>query len=77
MSIRGLGIGKPRTRLGKFLDNNGLTQSWLEQKTGISNPTMVKLCGDKSYSPYENTKIKIIKVLRKELDEYIDVNDFW
>jgi hypothetical protein len=73
----GVGIGKPRTRLGKFLDSYRINQIWLENKTGISNPTMTSLCNDKGYRPTERTKMKVITVLQNEVDPHIGIADFW
>lgn len=72
----GLGLGKPRTRLGRWLDVNGLTQRWLENNTGLGENTLIRLCNDKNYSPSERTKITIVAALRK-VDSDVTVADFW
>lgn len=72
----GWGIGKPRTRLGRFLDQEGVTQVWLEKKTGLSTPTITAICNDKNYEPTEKTKARIVTVLQhEEFDVYVE--DFW
>lgn len=72
----GLGLGRTQTRLGRWLDSNGITQGWLENKSGISETTITKLCRDASYRPTEKMKMNVVAVLRK-VDEDVSVNDFW
>ncbi|MFS1511909.1 helix-turn-helix domain-containing protein [Chengkuizengella sp. SCS-71B] len=74
--VWGKGLGRRRTRLGKYLDDNEVTQQTIVKKSGISRDTMSKLCGDKNYSPTENTKQKVVKAL-KEKDKNADINTFW
>ncbi|NBI28994.1 helix-turn-helix domain-containing protein [Chengkuizengella marina] len=76
MGIWGKGLGRPRSRLGKYLDDNEIPQKSMEEKTGINKDTMSKLCNKKDYSPNEKTKQKVIKVL-KEKDKKADINTFW
>lgn len=76
MNGHGLNIFKPRTRLGRWLDNNGYSQQEMIELTKINKTTMSSLCNDKNYDPHDGTKIKIIGTLkRKGYDVRID--DFW
>ncbi|MED3976788.1 helix-turn-helix transcriptional regulator [Priestia megaterium] len=70
------GIGKPRTKLGKWLDKRGITQSWLMKKTGLNKNTISDLTSDKDRSPTLKTMQKVIKAL-KEIDPKVNSNDFW
>lgn len=72
----GLGLGRSQTRLGRWMDVNGITQRWLESKTGISDTTITKLCRDTDYRPTEKTKMIIISVLR-HIEDDLSVSDFW
>ena len=70
------GIGKSRTKLGKWLDKRGITQSWLMKKTGLNKNTISDLTIDKDRSPTLKTMQKVIKAL-KEIDPKVNSNDFW
>jgi DNA-binding XRE family transcriptional regulator len=70
------GIGKPRTRLGEWLDNRGIRQDWLVKKSKLHKTTVSALCGDSDYSPSLTTIQKIIKAL-KEIDPNVNGSKFW
>jgi predicted transcriptional regulator len=70
------GIGKPRTKLGKWLDKRGITQSWLMKETGLNKNTISDLTSDKDRSPTLKTIQKVIKALKK-VDPGVKSNDFW
>ncbi|MCQ6275312.1 helix-turn-helix transcriptional regulator [Bacillus sp. V3B] len=70
------GIGKTRTKLGKWLDKRGISQSWLREKTGLNKNTIGDLTSDKDRSPNQRTMKKILKALR-EIDPNIKSDDFW
>jgi predicted transcriptional regulator len=72
----GLFGGKPRTKLGKWLDARGISQEWLVTKTKISRNTISKIAGDKDYSPTLPTIKKIMKVIR-EVDPAAKADDFF
>ncbi|WP_144561642.1 helix-turn-helix domain-containing protein [Bacillus mycoides] len=70
------GLGKKRTKFGRYLDKNGIAQIELERTSKLSTGTVSKLCNDKKYRPKFSTIIQIIKGLEK-LGKNIDENDFW
>lgn len=70
------GLGKPRTKLGKWLDRRGITQAWLKEKTGLNKNTIGELTGDKDRHPNQRTMQKILKALR-EIDPNLKGDDFW
>lgn len=72
----GLFGGKPRTRLGKWLDARGITQEWLVSKTKISRNTISKIASDKEYSPTLPTVKKLMKAIR-EVDPAAKADDFF
>jgi predicted transcriptional regulator len=72
----GLWGGKPRTKVGKFLDKRGITQEWLASKTKISRNTISKISSDNDYQPNLSTIKKVMKALR-EVDPNIRSDDFW
>ncbi|AZV45189.1 hypothetical protein BAOM_4610 [Peribacillus asahii] len=72
----GLFGGKPRSKVGRWLDNRGITQEWLATKTKISRNTISKIASDKDYSPTLATIKKIMKAIR-EVDPNARSEDFF
>jgi len=72
----GLFGGKPRSKVGRWLDNRGITQEWLSTKTKISRNTISKIASDKDYSPTLATIKKIMKAIR-EVDPNARSEDFF
>lgn len=67
---------KPRTELGRFLDQRGIAQEWLSKRTGISRNTISKICSNGEYSPNMGTIKKLMAAVR-EVDESKKAEDFW
>lgn len=70
--------GKPRSKVGKWLDRRGISQEWLASKTSISRNTISKIASDKDYEPSLATVKKIIKAIqsvdpRAKADDFFDI----
>jgi predicted transcriptional regulator len=73
----GPGLGRNRTKLGKFIDNRGISQGELAKSADKSRNTIADLCdGDKQISANEDTQIKIISALRRRGYD-VRPEDFW
>jgi transcriptional regulator with XRE-family HTH domain len=70
------GLGKKRSKLGKFIDQNGYSQEDLMKAAKIGRSTVSRLCSDPEYSPTANTIKKIMKAIRK-LDPTARADDFF
>jgi transcriptional regulator with XRE-family HTH domain len=71
------GLGKPRSKLGRFLDMKKITQDQLAKKSGVSKSTISNLCSMESVSPnFKNAK-KIIQALKDLSGKDVDYDDFW
>lgn len=70
------GIGKPRSKLGKFIDMYGYTIQELSEASKVNRNTVGKICSDKSYIPSQKTMQKILKVIRK-IEPDKKMSDFW
>jgi predicted transcriptional regulator len=71
------GLGKKRSKLGKWLDDRGISQQWLAKKAGVGRTTISNLAkGDKTHKPNMTTVKKIMKALR-EIDPRVKADDFW
>lgn len=71
-----LGLGKDRTKLGKWIDKRGIKQEWLVQESGLNRNTVRLLCNDDDHMPTARTMQKIVKALRK-IDPSIRAEKFW
>jgi transcriptional regulator with XRE-family HTH domain len=70
------GLGKKRTRLGKWLDEKGYSQEDLINASGVSRNTISKLCSDPEYDPSTGTMRKILKAIR-EIEPGKNASYFW
>lgn len=70
------GLGKQRTKLGKWLDSKGISQEWLVKKTKLSRTTISSACSDVEYDLSGSTMRKILEALRSEGYD-VKVSDFW
>lgn len=71
-----MGLGKRRTRLGDWMDDRGVKQTWLEGKAKFSRPTVSALCNDVDYRPNITTVRAVLKALR-EIDPNVSATQFW
>ncbi|MGF7046413.1 DNA-binding XRE family transcriptional regulator [Paenibacillus sp. DS2015] len=71
-----LGLNKPRSKLGKWLDRRGIKQDWLIKTSEVNKQTISSVCNDGGYIPSGNTMQKIIKALR-EVDPSVKADQFW
>lgn len=70
------GIGKKRSKVGKFLDKHGYTQEDLCKAANIGRNTASRVCSDPQYMPSTPVMQRIIKALKK-LDSNVRVDDFF
>ncbi|WDL97784.1 helix-turn-helix domain-containing protein [Alicyclobacillus sp. ALC3] len=66
------GLGRPRTKFGKWMEDEGITQAELAQKSGVSQSVISELAHDAKAKPSWRTK----KRLRDTLEEY-GAEDMW
>lgn len=59
------GLGKQRTKFGRWMDRNEITQIDLEELSGLSRRTISRLCNDEEYKPKFSTVSQIKKALKK------------
>jgi DNA-binding XRE family transcriptional regulator len=70
------GLGKPRSKFGKWVDENGIVQTEIAKQSGLSNTTISKMCNDENYVPKWETWIKVQKVL-KSWGHNVERKDFF
>lgn len=74
--IRMYGLGKNRSKLGRFIDNHGIKQGQLAVKAGVNKDTITKAC-TQGESVRRITKRKIIEALREITNKPLFEDDFW
>jgi hypothetical protein len=72
----GLGLGRPRSKFGEWLDNRGIKQQWLVEKTGLSKAVISQLAVEDDRSPTYINAMKIEKALR-EVVPSVRAAHFW
>lgn len=66
------GLGKSRSKFGKFIDRKEISQIEIEELTGLSRGTISKLCNDADYRPKQSTIAKIKKAMKQLGEEVSD-----
>jgi putative transcriptional regulator len=70
------GLGKPRSKFGKWIDKNGISQQWLVENCGVDKNTTSRLCNDEDYRPNRSTQARVVYGLREEGYKIYE-EDFW
>lgn len=70
------GNKQKRTKLGKWLDRNGIEQKELEAAAKVSRSTITRLCNDKNHVPTLTIIQKIMKAI-KRFDSKVNAHNFW
>ncbi|AOH56827.1 helix-turn-helix domain-containing protein [Peribacillus muralis] len=70
--------GKPRSKIGKFIDKHGYSQEEFVVASGISRNTISRVCSDPKYVPSAGVLKKIMKAIRSiephaKSDDYFDI----
>jgi predicted transcriptional regulator len=72
------GLGKPRSKFGRFLDRKGIEQKEVAEKAKVSEMTLTRMCNDSGHSPRISTWVKIQRALKSmgyevDRDKFFDV----
>jgi transcriptional regulator with XRE-family HTH domain len=70
------GLGKTRSKFGKWLDRRGIQQNEVAIKSGLGRTTISNMANDKEYKPKFSTFAKLQKGLKK-MGYNIEYHDFW
>jgi putative transcriptional regulator len=71
------GLGKPRSKLGKFLDKHEIKQQELAEKSKVNKATISRVSQGDAFQPSMKNASKIIKALRELTGKDVDYDDFW
>jgi DNA-binding XRE family transcriptional regulator len=72
------GWRKPRSKFGRWLDQQGIEQMEFAKKISVSRNTVSTLCNDKEYIPSPKVMKKVMVAVRKvdpgkKMDDFFDV----
>jgi transcriptional regulator with XRE-family HTH domain len=70
-------LGKRRSKFGKFLDKNEISQQEIVEKSGVSRGTISRICQDNLNVPKLKNAQRIIKAVREITGKNVDYDDFW
>ncbi|MES1040620.1 helix-turn-helix domain-containing protein [Peribacillus simplex] len=71
------GIGKPRSKFGRYLDKHKISQQELVDESKVNKATISRICQGDAFQPSMKNAGKLIKTLRKLTGEHVDYDDFW
>ncbi|MBN6890048.1 helix-turn-helix domain-containing protein [Cytobacillus horneckiae] len=70
------GLGKKRSKFGRYLDRNGIIQEELSKISGVNRNTISRVASSDEQQPRLKNAAKIIKALKKSGYD-VDYDDFW
>ncbi|GGF88637.1 hypothetical protein GCM10010916_02450 [Paenibacillus abyssi] len=72
------GLGKKRSKFGRFIDSRGISQEELRKVTGLNKDTLTKVCSDDDVNLRDITKDTLVRALRKLTGKTdLEKSDFW
>jgi hypothetical protein len=77
MSYNHYGLGKQRTKLGKYLDQRKIKQNDIIRLTGFNRELMKHLCSSGEHKPQKDTKRRIIGALHRLGFDDVTESDLW
>jgi predicted transcriptional regulator len=70
------GLGKRRSKFGKWIDRKGIKQEDIRKIAKIGNGTISDMCNKDDYSPRISTWVKVQRALRS-MGHNVDRDDFF
>jgi hypothetical protein len=71
------GLGKPRSRYGRFIDLHGIEQERIREVSKVSRSTLTRICSSDDYIPSGTTMKKVLYATRKLTGAKVTQGDFW
>lgn len=59
------GLGKQRSKFGKWVDNTGIKQNDIAKSSSVGRTTISDMCSDKEHIPKISTWVKVQKALNR------------
>jgi hypothetical protein len=70
------GLGKRRSKFGRWIDSKGITQEEIRKRADVGNGTMTSMCNDEDYVPKISTWVKVKRAL-KSMGYDVDSDKFF
>jgi putative transcriptional regulator len=70
-------LGKRRSKFGRFLDKNEITQQEVAERSGVSRGTISRISQDDLNVPKLQNAKRIIKAIKDLTGKDVDYDDFW
>jgi predicted transcriptional regulator len=72
------GLGKPRSKFGKWMDRNDISQKDVAERAKVSEMTLTRICNDNDHNPRISTWVKIQRALKSmgydvDRDKFFDI----
>lgn len=74
--IWGSGIGVPRSKFGRWMQQNRISQEELSSASGVSPATISRLMRDDERDPSWRVRKRLMDAMRR-YDSEISASDFW
>lgn len=71
------GLGKPRSKFGKFVEKNGISHGELVRISGVSKDTVTKACAKSDIQLRGISKTALVKAVNKITSQKMNIDDFW
>lgn len=71
------GLGKPRSKFGRFVDSNGISHGELVRISGVSKDTVTKACTEENPKLRRISKDALVETVRKISGRNVSGKDFW
>ncbi len=72
-----MGLGKPRSKYGKVVDANRITQEEIVKETRLGKNTVSRACSDDSVALNRSTKRMLSDAVKKLTGKNVSDSDFW
>lgn len=72
-----LGLGKKRSKFGRFIDSNGVSQEDVRKASGLNKETLSRICSDDDVKTRGITRKALVDAVRKLTKKDVKERDFW
>ncbi|MFC5528458.1 transcriptional regulator [Cohnella yongneupensis] len=72
-----LGLGKRRSKFGRFLDKHEIDQEDIRRETGLNKDTVSKACNEDEPALRGITKTALAEAAKKLSNLDVESKDFW
>lgn len=72
-----MGLGKPRSSYGAFLDRHKIKQEKIAELTGLNRDTISDICNNQSYKPRKSTANLLLIAAKRLTGKDYKISDFW